>query len=63
MSKRRTLTTSCRSATVGAVWDESNLQGLCRRCHQLKTAREKRKGVVQFDVNGFPLNPRPGWLR
>lgn len=37
-------------------WDESNLQSLCKRCHDSVKQREERGGaVIRFGLDGWPL--------
>lgn len=36
--------------TVEAFWDPDNWQGLCRPCHELKTARENERRVPGRDA-------------
>ena len=38
----------------GSLFDRANLQGLCRRCHRLKTAAERRR-VRGAMLDGTPL--------
>ena len=37
----------------GPVWDHDNWQGLCRACHNAKTASEARKRRDKKKLNGF----------
>jgi 5-methylcytosine-specific restriction protein A len=52
----------------GGTYDRSNLQGLCRECHEKKTALEQgRKPRERYacgvDVDGWPLDPQHPWRR
>lgn len=43
-------------------WDESNLQTLCKRCHDSVKQRMEKSGVeVGCDVHGMPLAKRAHW--
>lgn len=37
--------------------DESNLQGICIPCHEIKTAREQGQRIVRVDIRGRPIGP------
>lgn len=37
--------------------DESNLQAICKDCHEVKTAREQGFRVVRVDIRGRPIGP------
>lgn len=39
----------------GGTDDPSNLQALCRLCHEAKTARETKKNVIGCDEDGWPV--------
>ena len=45
----------------GAVFDPKNMQGLCAKCHQIKTNRERwnRHAEPPKMLNG---KPNPAWL-
>jgi 5-methylcytosine-specific restriction protein A len=41
-------------------WDSTNLQSLCKRCHDRVKQQIERKGwATGYDVRGLPLYPRP----
>ena len=42
------------------MWDRSNLQALCAKCHYIKTGHEKHR-PREFDERGLPLRPRWDW--
>lgn len=45
----------------GAVWDEDNLQFLCKQCHKDKTAAEdsmRKRNWISVDVNGNLIGER-----
>ena len=45
----------------GGSNDESNLQGLCKRCHLAKSNAERNAKPKGGDVNGMPTDPRHHW--
>lgn len=48
----------------GGADDETNLQSLCRDCHELKTRDDLGwKAKSGADANGFPLDPHHHWNR
>ena len=47
-------------AQGGEMWDRSNLQSLCAKCHYIKTGHEKHR-PREFDERGLPLRPRWDW--
>lgn len=48
----------------GGADDDDNVQGLCRRCHAIKSAKERgARATYGSDANGFPLDPQSHWNR
>lgn len=49
----------------GAVWDDDNLQALCKPCHSVKTivdgSRGEQRALKGCDVDGIPLDPKHPW--
>lgn len=45
-------------------YDESNLQSLCKQCHDRHKQRQEKRGVlVGNDLNGIPLDPSHHWKK
>lgn len=44
-------------------YDLSNLQWLCKLCHEVKTARDMGYVVKGCDVDGMPLDPASHWRK
>lgn len=45
-------------------FDGTNLQSLCKLCHDSAKQREEKSGVVVgCDVNGLPIDPNHHWNR
>lgn len=43
-------------------WDESNWQGLCKRCHDRKTVKERNQSKVKgCQADGRPTDPAHPW--
>lgn len=48
----------------GGVEAEHNRQGLCKRCHEIKTAKDKGIRLARkIGLDGFPLEEERGTLR
>jgi 5-methylcytosine-specific restriction protein A len=41
--------------------DGKNRQGLCKECHEKKTAADLGHKPTGCDINGFPTDPRHHW--
>lgn len=49
---------------VTLFFDATNLQSLCKLCHDSAKQREEKSGVVVgCDVNGLPIDPNHHWNR
>ena len=46
----------------GAALDEDNLQPLCKPCHRRKTNDELMRNPKEYGDDGYPLNPKKGWI-
>lgn len=45
----------------GGTNDESNLQGLCAECHDIKTRTDLGQRVGGCDASGTPIDPSHHW--
>lgn len=47
--------------TNGGTNESSNLQGLCRECHGLKTRSDLGQAISGCDEEGNPIDPKHPW--
>lgn len=46
---------------VALFWDASNLQGLCKECHDAHKQSHERAGTPGCDEHGVPLDVHHAW--